>query len=127
MALSAPRPIFVGGIPQGISEDDQNEEFKYSNVRGNNEPKYISSPDFTKATTERIDFGNTGTINQDQFHQQNPDFLLQRVSDSRLSEPFSQERIERVNRLDIEIDRRRDLFEKKSDKYAKYNPKVPEG
>lgn len=119
MALSAPRPVFVGGLQLGTGEE--NDEFKYSNTPGADEPKYSASPDSRMERAGRVD-----SRRQDTFLPTNPDFLFQRVADSRISQDLSPERVERARRFDAEKEGRMDMFEREEERYKEYKPKVPE-
>lgn len=120
MALSAPRPVFAGGLQLGTGEEG--DEFKYSNTHGADEPKYSASPDSKMERAERIDSG----ARQSYFLPTNPEFLFQRVADSRLSSDSSPERVERVRRFDSEKEGKMNRFEREEEKYKEYKPKVPE-
>ncbi len=120
MALSAPRPVFVGGLQ--LETGEEADEFKYSNTPGSDEPKYSASADSRTERAERIYSGTR----QSDFLQKNPEFMFQRVADSRLSSDSSLERVERAKRVDTEKEGRMNMFEREEERYKEYKPKVPE-
>lgn len=118
------RPIFVGGIPQGVSAagEESRDEFKYvPGAADANEPKYFAEPGIENAP-ERLDLTRAGRtdnfreeINQERFFMQ---------SEPRM-ESQTPERFERAERFDVEKAGRRDVFERPEAKYEKYRPKLP--
>jgi len=129
-ALAAPRPIFVGGIPQGTtadaSEKGRNDEFKYvPGAANDNEPKYIGS-DPTINPIERVNIRDAGR-RPDFFSQTNQKALFDRVPEVREFQSQDLERIERVERFDIENAGRRNPFEEREAAFQRYKPKVPKG
>ena len=124
MALSSPRPIFVGGIPQGTAttagnEESRSDDFKYApGTADANEPKYFSEPG-VRAAPERIDFARTGRttgfreeINQERLFIQSEPAINSQVM----------ERFERPERFNIEREERKNTPETEREKYR---PKLP--
>ncbi|MEK6840914.1 MAG: hypothetical protein AABX79_03095 [Nanoarchaeota archaeon] len=128
MALSAPRPIFVGEISQGFagsSKEGSGREFKY--VSGNadaNEPKYLSEPGIN--SPERIDFSRAGRtdITRDSFKEElnQERFFMQ--SEPRIESSIV-ERFERPQRFDVERAGKRDSTGRIESEMQKYRPKIP--
>ena len=127
MALSAPRPIFVGGIPQNsaaAAREESGGEFKYiSGAAENTEPKYLSEQGIT--APERINFTQAGKaertgsfreeISQERFFMQSEPKI----------ESQSMERFERPERFDVERAGRENSPKRSEAKYEKYRPKLP--
>ena len=117
MALSAPRPIFVGNIreTENAGGINSNDEFKY--VQGaaeNTETKYFAEPRLG-STAERLDFERVGRTDSFREEAGQERFFIQ--SEPRI-ESQSQERFERAGRFE---ERR----ERPEQKYEKYRPKLP--
>lgn len=123
IAGSAPRPVFVGGIPQGISVADGEEsgdEFRYTTgAEAGNEPKYFAEPGIN--SPEKIDFNRVGReriigfreeVNQERFFMQSEPKI----------EPASPERFERPQRFDFEREGRKNQPETE---HQKYRPRLP--
>jgi len=129
MALSAPRPIFVGGIPQGPATDaDEGESkngFKYMPGAANaNEPKYIPTSETAGTPAERVNMETLGR-RQEFFPQANQEAFFERASESRGFSSQNAEKFERTERFDIEKAGRSNPFERQEAKYEKYKPKMP--
>ncbi|MCX6749167.1 MAG: hypothetical protein NTW17_00270 [Candidatus Pacearchaeota archaeon] len=129
-AMSAPRPIFVGGIPQGNASGDADEGeskngFKYVPGAANaNEPKYIPTSETAGTPAERINMETLGR-RQEFFPQANQEAFFERASESRGFSSQNAERFERTERFDIEKAGRSNPFERQEAKYEKYKPKMP--
>ena len=126
MALSAPRPIFVGGMPQGTASSEnggENDPFKYMPGNGSgDEPKYSVSADSAVSRAERVEPGRR----IEEFLPTNPELLLSRVTDPRIS-ASSMESVERARRFDAEKEIRMNFAEREEARYKEYKPKVPKG
>ena len=128
-AMAAPRPIFVGGMPQGPISDNGEEGskdgFKYvPGAVDANEPKYIPTAESWGTPAERINMEILGR-RQEFFPQANQEAFFERASETR---GFSSQNVEtagRVERFDIERESRRNPFEREEAKYEKYKPKLP--
>lgn len=131
IAGSQPRPIFVGGIPQGPATantgEESRDEFKYMpGAETGNEPKYLGPPEAVRGTAERVRFEDIGR-RQEFFPQINQESFVEGASEIR-GMGFQQqatERFERAERFDVERAGRRDVFERPEAKYEKYKPKLP--
>ncbi|MCX6749188.1 MAG: hypothetical protein NTW17_00380, partial [Candidatus Pacearchaeota archaeon] len=115
-ALSSPRPIFVGGIPQGGANEGDNGEskdgFKYMPGTANaNEPKYIPTSEATGTPAERVNMETLGR-RQEFFPQANQEAFFERASESRGFSSQNAERFERTERFDIEKAGRSNPFER---------------
>lgn len=126
IAAFAPRPIFVGGIPQSTtsSEEGGESDVKYvSSGSEKNEPKYVESNQTQiYREPERVNLSETGRrrespvdINQEAL------FLRPEVR----AEPRVEERPWEPQRVDFERTGRENPFEREKIKYEKYRPKVP--
>ena len=129
IAGSAPRPIFVGGIPQGPSvggNEESREEFKYVPGTANaNEPKYFSEPGAN--APERLDLTQERKTNITGFREESSQARFFMQSEPRI-ESQSQERFERPQRFDAETGAgrgHRNPLERQDTRYEKYKPKLP--
>ena len=126
VALEAPRPIFVGQIPQGTQTDTGEENgkgIKYvASGAEKNEPKYTESGGQIYTESERLNFEDVGR-KQDLFPQTDQKAFFTRVQDTRI-EFNSPERVSwQEERVDFErVGRER---ERPEAKYEKYRPKLP--
>ncbi len=124
-----PRPIFVGGIPQGPANTgngrESGDDFKYvSGLEQSNEPKYLGPPEAVRGSGERIRFEDVGR-NGKFFPQTNQANLFEGASEAKsFGQPQSFERFERAERFDVEK-AGRNQFERPEAKYEKYRPKLP--
>jgi hypothetical protein len=127
MALSAPRPIFVGGMSQaGIEEDDSKDGFKYVSGTGNaNEPKYIETNEPSGNPMERVNINSMGR-RPDSFSQVDQNALFKN-SELKRFESQDTERPERVERFDAEREGRKNSWERQESTFERYKPKVPKG
>ncbi len=121
IAGSAPRPIFVGGIPQSVSAingKESGDEFKYvPGAADTNEPKYFIEQGIN--APERLDVtkaGRTGSFREEISQER---FFMQ--SEPKI-ESQNPERFERPERFDVEQAGRRNPFEREE---RKYRPKLP--
>ncbi len=126
MALSAPRPIFVGGIPQSREADTKDEkegDFKYvSSNTEKNESKYTETSTIIYHEPERVDLNQIGRtrdnvtqINQQTFFTQSPE--------ARATSQDA-ERLWRVDRFEIEKAGRKNPLERDEMRYEKYKPRT---
>ena len=128
MAISAPRPIFVGGIPQGPIDTGEgnggNDPFKY--VPGNtnaDEPKYIASQEGIRGTMTTVNERTLGRKREGFSMQAQEAFAERSTEQSFQSQNI--EHTERVSRFESENAGRRDSFGREEEKYERYKPKLP--
>ena len=126
IAGSAPRPIFVGTIPQGTqtaSEEERGNDSKYvASSAESNEPKYVEVPSAQiYKEIERINIEEAGRRHED-FSETNRGGFFIRPPEHRV-EPVIDERPWQSERVDFERAGRRD--EREERKYEKYKPKFP--
>jgi len=125
VALSAPRPIFVGTIPQGAlsnSENQNENDFKYiASTSEKKEPMYVDSTMTIYKEPERVNVDKLGRGRDTGFREASSEtFLMQQ--DKRVSSQ-TQEKMWRTERFEAEKPDRRDEFEKREVKYERYRPK----
>ncbi len=125
-----PRPIFVGGIPQGPIEEERNgDNFKYVPGTANtNEPKYVESSAQIYMEPQHADSARIGRT-KDVISQTTREISIQQAPELRqwgFESPAS-ERTWAAERIDVERAGRRDPLEKEEVKYEKYRPKFPKG
>lgn len=126
IAGSEPRPIFVGGIPQGQNaisgEDKESDPFKYSagNPANNGEPKYVDSDSKIRGEIERVDLSKVGR-DFEAFHAMNPEQAFIQSREASFESP-SQERL-----IDLPSDNARTTKRKSpmEEDYRKYSPDLP--
>ena len=127
IAGSAPRPIFVGGIPQGTqanSKEESSDEFKYvSSGSETNEPKYVESSTQIYKEPERLRFEEAGRKRTGPWSETGREALFTQSAEARVESP-TQERIQRVDRFDFENVGRRNPLEREEQKYEKYKPRT---
>ena len=118
MALSSPRPIFVGGIPRETTASggaDSKDEFKYvPGAAENGEIKYFTEPGIGNAP-ERLDLTRAGRAGSFREGISQERFFMQ--SEPKIESP-SQERFERPERFNVEEERR-------NEEHKKYRPRLP--
>ena len=128
IAGSQPRPIFVGGIPQGPSTNlttEEKDDFKYL-PGGNNsdEPKYLGSDSHISAESRHINIIDAGR-RHDFMPEINQQAFFERASETKNFQSQNVERFERAERFDTERAERKDPLEREDVKYEKYKPKLP--
>ena len=130
IALSSPKPIFVGKIPQTSSEmfgeeKDKGNSNYLTSAEKRNEPVYEAAPEKANAMAERIDFSTIGrelprAISEEQGNIPFKNF------EPRI-EPATTERAWTAERIDVEKTGRKNPFEREEEKYKTYKPKIPKG
>ena len=129
IAGSAPRPIFVGGIPRETTASggaDSKDEFKYvPGAENNNEPKYVERSEHYMES-QNVDLTRIGKT-RDTISQANMETSFQQAPELRQfgSESPARERTWAAERIDVARAGRRDPFERPEEKYEKYKPKFP--
>ena len=128
IAGSAPRPIFVGGIPRGPAslEEERGDSFKYvPGAENNNEPKYVERSEHYMES-QNVDLTRIGKT-RDTISQANMETSFQQAPELRQfgSESPARERTWAAERIDVARAGRRDPFERPEEKYEKYKPKFP--
>ena len=128
IAGSAPRPIFVGGIPQGPASNagtEEKDDFKYlPGGNASDEPKYLGSDSRISAEPRQISMVDTGRRHEI-IPEVNQQAFFERASEIRNFESQSVERFERAERFDTARAGRKEPFEREEVKYEKYKPKLP--
>jgi len=133
IAGSAPRPIFIGGIPQGPqgaqgSDEESRSEVKYfSSGPEKTEPKYFES------TTENyvpqpleprhLNLNEVGRRRESPLDVNQQAFFIKPLEFK--TGPPVEERSWGPERVDFERAGRENPFERERTKYEKYKPKVP--
>mgnify|MGYP001571125362 FL=1 len=128
IAGEQPKPIFVGGIPQGPATNlitEEKDDFKYfSGGNNTNEPKYLGSDSHISAETRPINILDAGR-RHNIMPEVNQQAFFERASETKNFQSENVERFERTERFDTERAGRKDPFEKDNVKYEKYRPKLP--
>ena len=126
IAASAPRPIFVGGMPQGTQDSEDQGENKINYVSSGserNEPKYVESNQTQiYREPEHVNLSEMGR------HRESPADINQGalfVRPEVRAEPRVEERPWEPQRVDFERTGRENPFEREKIKYEKYRPKIP--
>jgi len=123
-ALSAPGPIFVGGMQQGnIADEKESDKFKYVPGAGKeDEPKYISSESDIN-NMERFNIEEAGR-RQDFFSHVNQKALFENSELSRFQSQ-DEEMPKRVERFDTERAGKKNPFDSQESTFERYKPKFP--